>query len=151
MGEWASMRLYFGLILVKNIQDFWALFLATFSHIQDFGLFLGFSVYLFHYPRGYFTNQMNHALEGKIHGLWSVVEGIGASERSTRFKSGLAQGFSLRSSVRFYGTLDAPCIFSRPDFGTLDAPCMDISFCLQQNKSLNFFTFYYQSKNTEYS
>ena len=34
-----SMRLYFGLILVKNIQDFWALFLATFSHIQDFWAF----------------------------------------------------------------------------------------------------------------
>ena len=66
-------------------------------------------------------------------------------------KSGLTQGFGLRSSVRFYGILDAPCIFSRPDFGTLNTPCTNVSFCLQQNKCLNFFTFYYQSKNTEYS
>ena len=26
----------FGLLLVKNIQEFWALFWATFNHIQEF-------------------------------------------------------------------------------------------------------------------
>ena len=33
------------------------------------------TVYLFRYPRGYFTNWMNHALEWKIHGLWPVARG----------------------------------------------------------------------------
>ena len=35
-GQSRLMRLYFGLILVKNIQKFWARVWATFSHIQYF-------------------------------------------------------------------------------------------------------------------
>ena len=31
------------------------------------------TVYLFHYPRGYFTNRINHTLEGKMHGVWPVA------------------------------------------------------------------------------
>ena len=35
------LGLYFGLLLVKNIQEFWALFWATFSHIQEFWALFG--------------------------------------------------------------------------------------------------------------
>ena len=40
-GQSRPMRLYFGLILVKNIQEFWAPFWATFSHSQDFWALFG--------------------------------------------------------------------------------------------------------------
>ena len=56
------LGLYFGLLLVKNIQEFWALFWATFSHIQEFWALFGLLLMANWAPK--FLRTWQHWMQG---------------------------------------------------------------------------------------
>ena len=66
----ACLVLYFGLLLVKNIQEFWALFWATFSHIQEFWALFGLLLMANWAPK--FLRTWQHWTHRSS--LWNIIE-----------------------------------------------------------------------------